>query len=92
MVQILWLAIIGLFIFLTFLIWEWVPYIVGGLLALVFLIWTVVSAISPSKPDRRCPRCEREGLVKIRRGEPGVRCEKCGFCDENLHVAYLDDW
>ena len=92
MLQVFWLAVIAGLIFLTFLIRDWVPYLVGGMLALLFLTWIVVSSMWPSKPDRRCPRCEREGLVKIRRGEPGVRCDKCGFRDEELHVAYLDDW
>lgn len=92
MLQILWLAVIAGAVLLAVAFSAWIPYIVGGALAALWLVWVLVSAMSPAKPDRKCPGCGKEGLVKICRGEPGVRCELCGFRDENLHVAYLDDW
>lgn len=92
MLPIVWLLIIGLLAYLVFLFWAWVPYLVGGGLALVAFAWVVVCTLWPSKPDRRCPQCGGEGLVKIERGRPGVRCELCGFQDEAMHVSYLDDW
>lgn len=70
----------------------WLPYVIGGFLALGFGIWILTSTLWPSTPNRKCPRCGQAGLVKIRRHQPGVRCERCDFRDETLHVAYLDDW
>ncbi len=92
MLPIVWFLVVGLLAGVVFVFWAWIPYIVGGGVALVVLIWIVVCALWPSKPDRRCPRCGGEGLVKIQRGRPGVRCELCEFHDETMQVAYLDDW
>ena len=92
MVQVVWLLIAAGLAYCVFVFWGWVTYIVGGGLALALFIWVVVSALWPSRPDRRCPRCGGEGLTKIKRGEPGVQCGLCGFRDETMHVAYLDDW
>ena len=92
MLPIVWLVVAGLLTYVVFVSWDWVPYIVGAGLALFTFIWVLVCALWPSKPDRRCPRCGGEGLTKIRRGEPGVQCDLCGFRDETMHVAYLDDW
>jgi hypothetical protein len=91
-VHLLWIVIALGLVYVAVAFSSWIPYIVGGALAGAWAIWVLVSAISPSKPDRRCPRCGKEGLVKIRRGVPGARCEICGYEDEKLHVAYLDDW
>ena len=66
--------------------------IAGAVLVSAAVLWILTSVLWPSAPDRRCPACRKRGLVKIRRGEPGVRCELCGFRDETMHVAYLDDW
>lgn len=71
---------------------DWIPAIVSGVLLAGAFFWVLISALSPAIPCRICPKCGREGLVKIRRGVPGARCEKCDFIDEDLHVAYLDDW
>ena len=71
---------------------DWLPYLVGGTIVSALALWVIVSTLWPSRPNRKCPKCSREGLVKIRRGRPGVRCELCDFRDEALHVAYLDDW
>ncbi len=92
MLHIVWFLVVGLLAGVVFVFWAWIPYIVGGGVALVALIWIVVCALWPSKPDRRCPRCGGEGLLKIQRGKPGVRCELCEFRDEAMQVAYLDDW
>ncbi len=92
MIQIVWLLFAALLVFLAWLARDWMPYLVGGVCAASLILWIVVSSLWPSKPDRHCPRCARQGLVKIRRGEPGVRCEYCDFRDDSMHVAYLDDW
>jgi len=84
------LALLAVGVAITF--WAWVPYIVVGGIVLISVVWILVSVLSPAVPNRSCPSCRRDGLVKIRRGEPGVRCELCGFVDENMHVAYLDEW
>ena len=92
MLPIVWFLVVALLAYAVYFLWAWIPYIVGVGVALVALGWVVVSTLWPSKPDRRCPRCGGEGLVKIERGKPGVRCELCDFRDEDLHVSYLDDW
>ncbi len=71
---------------------SWLPVAVAGVLVAGFFFWILISTLSPAVPCRICPQCGGEGLVKIRRGVPGVRCEKCDFIDEDLHVAYLDEW
>ena len=71
---------------------SWLPVVVAGVFVAGFFFWILISTLSPAIPCRICPQCGGEGLVKIRRGVPGVRCEKCDFIDEDLHVAYLDEW
>ncbi len=71
---------------------SWLPVAVAGVFVAGFFFWILISTLSPAVPCRICPQCGGEGLVKIRRGVPGVRCEKCDFIDEDLHVAYLDEW
>lgn len=92
MVHILWLALAALFGWLAFLVRAWLPYAVVGVFGAVWILWMLGSVLSPAVPKRTCPQCGEEGLVKIQRGKPGVRCEKCDFRDEDLHVAYLDEW
>ena len=91
--QILLFVIIATLCLLAWLFSEWlVTIIVVGIVALVAL-WVLGCIFTPAVPDRKCPECGEEGLVKIKKGEPlGVRCEKCGFVDEARHVAYLDEW
>lgn len=71
---------------------EWLPYVVVSGCVAVWIFWILTSVLSPAVPNRECPGCGRQGLLKIRRGEPGVRCEHCAFRDETMHVAYLDEW
>lgn len=87
-----WLLLALLGVPLIVVSWDLVPYVVAGILVLGYAVWILVSVLSPARPDRTCPDCGREGLVKIRRGELGVRCECCDFRDEEMHVAYLDEW
>jgi len=69
---------------------AWLPYVVGGSLACGWLAWVLFSALSPAKPDRRCPRCRREALRRLSAASDlGIRCSACGFEDENDHRAYL---
>ncbi len=88
----LWLALIVAGVLLAVLCWEWIPGLVIGMISVGAVLWVLISTLSPAIPRRDCPGCGREGLVKIRRGEPGVRCEHCSFRDEEMHVAYLDEW
>lgn len=92
MIHIVWLLLAAIAALLAVAIIDWIAYIAFGVVVAAFFLWILVSVLSPSKPDRKCPRCGGEGLVKIRRGEPGVRCELCEFRDETMHVPYLDDW
>lgn len=90
--SLVWLGVAILAVALVVAWWSVVPYLVVGLLAVSAIVWILVSVLSPAIPDRTCPQCGGEGLVKLRRGEPGVRCELCDFRDESMHVAYLDEW
>ena len=92
MLQLLWILIVAGAAMLLASASNWLGAVVGTVLLSAAGLWILVSVLWPSAPDRRCPACRKNGLVKIRRGEPGVRCELCGFRDETLHVAYLDDW
>jgi hypothetical protein len=92
MIQILWLVLIAAAAILAVRLPSWAAGVAGAALLAVGLAWVLVSTLWPSKPNRTSPRCGKAGLVKIRRGEPGARCELCGFEDPALHVAYLDDW
>ena len=89
---VLWVVLILLGLALTISNGMWIPSIVGGVILLGFFSWVLISTLSPAIPCRICPKCGQEGLVKLRRGVPGTRCEKCDFVDEDLHVAYLDEW
>jgi DNA-directed RNA polymerase subunit RPC12/RpoP len=71
---------------------DWIRVLAAATAAAALFLWVLISVLSPSAPDRTCPSCRGKGLVKIRRGEPGVRCELCGFRDAAMHVSYLDDW
>jgi hypothetical protein len=69
----------------------WLPYLVGGALASTLLAWILASVLSPGRVDRACPRCGKQGLVRLERKSPlGVRCQECGYLDETGHVANLD--
>ena len=92
MLQLPWFLIAAAAAIVAILFHAWIPYIAVAIFVTAFLAWTLISVLSPAVPDRKCPQCGGNGLVKIRRGEPGVCCELCGFRDEAMHVAYLDDW
>ncbi|MEM7233105.1 MAG: hypothetical protein AAF517_13065, partial [Planctomycetota bacterium] len=87
-----WVLLALLGIVLVVASWRWVPGVLLSIVVVAAVVWVLVSVLSPAIPDRTCPRCGGEGLVKIRRGELGVRCELCDFEDPNMHVAYLDEW
>jgi len=92
MLQLLWIFTALALVWLAVAFSSWIPYVVAGLVAVGLFTWILVSALWPSRPKRTCPSCGAKCLVKIHRGKPGVRCERCGFHDETMHVAYLDDW
>ena len=92
MIILFWVALIAAGVAVALAFQEWIPVIVILVVIVVAAIWVLVSTLSPAVPNRECPHCREQGLVKIRRGEPGVRCELCGFVDEDMHVAYLDEW
>ncbi|MBI4604102.1 MAG: hypothetical protein HY721_19265 [Planctomycetes bacterium] len=92
MLQIFWILIASAAALAAIAFSSWIPAVVTGVLVVAGAGWVLVSTLSPAVPDRRCPRCGELGLVKIRRGRPGVRCERCGWRDEEMHVAHLDAW
>lgn len=55
-----------------------------GVFFAVGLGWVLVSSLFPAEPDRTCPECSGETLVRI---DPlstrGIRCVSCGFRDED---------
>jgi len=92
LLPILWIALAVLGVLFVVASWEWIPTAIVCTIVALAAIWILASVLSPAVPNRTCPKCHGEGLVKPRRGELGVRCEICGFADENMHVAYLDEW
>ena len=61
----------------------------GLVLGLGFL-WILVSTMFPSKPDRSCPECGRESLVRLDSASTqGVRCSACPWSDETLSSFYM---
>ena len=92
MLQLLWLLIALGAVLVAVSFSASIPYVVGGGIVAVLALWLLISTLSPAVPKRTCPKCGGEGLVKLRRGEPGVRCELCDFQDKTMHVAYLDEW
>ena len=92
MLQLLWILIGAGAALVAVLFSSSLPYLVGGALVAAFMLWLLISTLSPAVPRRTCPKCAGQGLVKIRRGQPGVRCELCEFRDDAMHVAYLDEW
>lgn len=92
MLSLLWLIIALCAAALAVSFADWLPQFAVGTCVVVWVVWVLASVLSPAVPNRACPRCGQQGLIKIRRGEPGVRCEQCEFRDETMHVAYLDEW
>lgn len=90
---IFWFLIVLAGVAIAYLTAAWLPAFFASVIILVGIVWVLGCVFSPAVPDRRCPRCGKDGLVKIRKGEPlGVRCEQCNFVDEGKYVAYLDEW
>lgn len=87
-----WLLVAGAAAGTAALARSWLPYLVGGGLALLWLFWVLAAALSPGGPDRRCPRCREEKLAPIEKGNPlGIQCSACGYRDPQGHVAHLSD-
>ena len=54
---------------------------VGGLISLG-LLWVLVSSLFPAEPDRTCPECGGETLVRMDPNTThGIRCVACAFED-----------
>lgn len=54
-----------------------------GVVLSLGLLWILVSALLPAKPDRKCPQCGRDKLVRIdARKLHGLRCRACSWRDE----------
>ena len=90
---ILWFLLAAVAAFVAYLALDWLAVVFTGVLVTASVLWVFGCIFSPARPDRRCPNCGKEGLVKLRRGEPvGVCCEHCDYSDAERHVAYLDEW
>ncbi len=90
---IVWIVVALVAALVAWLVFDWLPAVIAGVIVALGVLWVLGCIFSPAVPDRRCPRCGKEGLVKIRKGEPlGVRCEHCDYRDEGKYVAYLDEW
>lgn len=69
---------------------EWLTGAVIGLLLGAGVLWVAISALWPNRPDRHCPRCGEEALVRL---DPettmGLRCTACGFEDAGASSWFL---
>ena len=64
-------------------------YVVGAIFVVVFG-WFLVSTLWPSRAERNCPACEREGLTRLsEESHRGLRCTLCGFEDENASSFFI---
>ena len=53
-------------------------------------VWILATALAPTRPDRTCPACGAEDLVRLDpRTTSGVRCESCGHRAEDVSSFYL---
>jgi hypothetical protein len=60
---------------------AWLGWALGAPAGLAVL-WVLVSALHPAKPERTCPSCGEEGLVRLERDSTrGLACERCGHVD-----------
>ena len=86
------IAILGLAIFLVVQFGSWLPVIVTVLVIGALGFWVFGCIFTPAIPDRTCPKCKHEALVRPRKDPMlGVRCENCGFEDAEMYRAYLDE-
>ncbi len=90
---VIWIGVVTLAILLAVRFHAWIPVLVGAVLVGAVVTWVLGCTLSPAVPNRVCPRCKADdGLVRLRSGQVlGVRCRRCGFVDENLYRAYLDE-
>ena len=88
----LWVVLVGAGALGAYVFRSWLPPVVAGVLVLVVVAWILGSVFSPAVPDRTCPRCGEDGLVRLRKGQMlGVRCVRCDFVDTEMYRAYLDE-
>ncbi len=65
------------------------PWIFGAMV-LGAVGWVIVSALSPAKPDRRCPQCGAESLERLRADATrGIRCATCLWVDETASSFFF---
>lgn len=61
----------------------------GLVLGLGFL-WILVSTMFPSKPDRTCPQCGQDTLVRLDpKTTRGLTCGACAWTDASASSFYL---
>jgi hypothetical protein len=59
-----------------------VAWVLGAML-LIALGWVVVSSLHPARPDRRCPACTGQTLVRADElSTRGLTCTRCSWSDE----------
>ncbi len=56
----------------------------------VGVAYLIISTLSPSSSNVRCPRCQQESLVPLQLGAPqGVQCILCRYEEETHSTHYL---
>ena len=86
------IAAAGLFFWLFYRMESLVLFALAAALVGLPVGWMVMSVFAPASPNRKCPECEKDGLVPLRPGdEAGVRCTACGHVDEAASTAPLDE-
>ncbi len=89
----IWILLVGGSLLLAFTFKEYLPWIVGGGIGLIALLWILGCTFTSAVADRTCPKCgDKEGLIRPDKEKMlGVECTKCGYKDEDLYRAYLDE-
>jgi hypothetical protein len=86
------IVVLGLAVLIFVQFKDWLPALVGLVVIGTAVFWILGCVFTPAVADRKCPRCEQETLVRPRKDQMlGVRCENCGFEDQEMYRAYLDE-
>jgi hypothetical protein len=84
------LLLSALMLYVGLFYWRQMFFTFVTVILLIPLLWTIISALRPALPDRKCPRCGADALVLIDpQIEFGIRCLQCPHVDREKRIYYL---